>query len=93
MPTVTTEFSFTVVGNGVVDKANVPAPVASVASWPTTTPSIATSNVVLAVVPLTLTLKFVTAVPLEEVALVTEYVTVPVAPLFAGSDNVPDSEV
>ena len=57
---------------GLLDRESDPAPVAFVAIWPTTTPSIATSSVLFAVVPLTLTLKFVVAVPVEEVAFVTE---------------------
>ena len=78
---------------GLLERARDPAPVAPVVMVPTTVPSIATLSVLFAVVPLTLTLKFVVAVPVEVDDFVTVYVTVPVAALFAGSVNVPDSEV
>jgi hypothetical protein len=80
-PTVTTELAPIVVGKfagsatwvpvGLLDRARDPAPDASVVTVPTTVPSIATLSVLFAVVPLTLTLKFVVAVPVEEVDFVT----------------------
>jgi len=82
VPTVITELALIVVGKfagsaswvpvGLLDRASEPAPVASVVIVPTTVPSTATLRVLFAVVPLTLTLKFVVAVPV----VVDDFVTV-----------------